>query len=299
MNEFLTLALSFPTIVFSGALIIVVLYWGFVIVGALDVALLDPTSQLEGLGEGAAEGAAEGLAEGAAEGLAEGAAEGLAEGAAEGLAEGGTEGLAEGAASAVAVASVSPSAMAAMSTMGTVSAGPSSLGTAADGLSLMGLVSSLGLRRAPVTVVLSFSILVSWAFSYLGALFLTSIGSPFTHWGFGILVLGASFVASLPVAGMLSRPLGPLFLTQTAPRRTDIVGTTCTIITGYVDDVFGEARVGTGGHELLVPVRCRPGGRLSKGQEALIVDYDAARELYYVEAFDWGDTDQGRSNRSA
>ncbi|MCH7229398.1 YqiJ family protein [Glycomyces sp. L485] len=41
MSEFLTIALSFPPIVFSFGLIVVVLYWITVIVGALDVDIVD------------------------------------------------------------------------------------------------------------------------------------------------------------------------------------------------------------------------------------------------------------------
>ncbi|MGM0558607.1 MAG: hypothetical protein ACQEVA_19635 [Myxococcota bacterium] len=41
MQEFLQIALSFPTAIFSGLLIVIVLYWLFVIVGMVDIDLFD------------------------------------------------------------------------------------------------------------------------------------------------------------------------------------------------------------------------------------------------------------------
>lgn len=78
---------AFPTAIFSVLLALSLLYWLFVIVGALDIDMLDFGEAAEGMMEGAAEGAAEAAAEGALEGIAEGAAEAGAEGAAEAGAE--------------------------------------------------------------------------------------------------------------------------------------------------------------------------------------------------------------------
>ena len=41
MDEFLALALSFPTVVFSTLLLVVLAYWCFVILGALDIDAFD------------------------------------------------------------------------------------------------------------------------------------------------------------------------------------------------------------------------------------------------------------------
>lgn len=47
MSEFLDIALSFPPVVFSFGLIIVVLYWLTVIIGALDVDIVDVGAEAE------------------------------------------------------------------------------------------------------------------------------------------------------------------------------------------------------------------------------------------------------------
>lgn len=76
MSQLVAVITAFPTVIFSVLMVVVLLYWGMVILGALDVDLFGGA---EGHGEGALEGAGEG-AEGALEGSGEGAGEGAAEG---------------------------------------------------------------------------------------------------------------------------------------------------------------------------------------------------------------------------
>ncbi len=92
MEHFTAGITSYPTIVYSILLIFVIIYWAFVLIGALGLDVLDFDADIaDGAAEGAAEGIAEGAAEGVAEGVAEGAAEAAGEGAAEGAAEAGVE----------------------------------------------------------------------------------------------------------------------------------------------------------------------------------------------------------------
>lgn len=73
MEEFLSVSLSYPTVIFTGLLAAVFLYWLLVIVGAMGIDVLDVDA---GGHEGVAEAAVEGAAEGAADAAAEGAADG-------------------------------------------------------------------------------------------------------------------------------------------------------------------------------------------------------------------------------
>jgi hypothetical protein len=83
MNEFLATAFTMPTAIFSVLVALLFFYWFMVILGALDLEILDGVFDLvEGLfggGVDAAEGMIEGALEGAVEGVAEGVAEGLGE----------------------------------------------------------------------------------------------------------------------------------------------------------------------------------------------------------------------------
>ena len=79
MSDFLEAAFTMPTTIFSVLMILIVVYWLTVILGVMDLGILDGLfDAADGLAEGAmgsVEGAAEGLAEAAAEGAAESAGE--------------------------------------------------------------------------------------------------------------------------------------------------------------------------------------------------------------------------------
>lgn len=76
MTAFLEQVLAFPTVFLSAGLTIVVIYWGFVIAGALDIDTfdLDLDLDLDGAADGAVEGGAESAGEAAeaAEGVQSG-----------------------------------------------------------------------------------------------------------------------------------------------------------------------------------------------------------------------------------
>lgn len=82
MSEFVEVITSYPTVVFTVLVGVVLGYWLLVILGAIDIEALDPSGLLDGL-DGAADGAAEGI-DGVAEGVG-GGAEGLDVPEAEGL----------------------------------------------------------------------------------------------------------------------------------------------------------------------------------------------------------------------
>lgn len=84
MSAILALAVSFPTVVFTVLLGLSLIYWVFVLVGAVD---------LDGGAEGSLEGATKGVLEGATKGALEGATKGVLEGSAKAALEGGADGL--------------------------------------------------------------------------------------------------------------------------------------------------------------------------------------------------------------
>lgn len=146
---------------------------------------------------------------------------------------------------------------------------------------LAGVFAVLGLRAIPVTVVLTVVILLGWLGSYFGMWVLAGYGLAGALVAAGVGV--AAFLLALPLTSLAVRPLRPLFKTAEARSRTQLVGGTCTIATGRVDEGFGQADVHLGGDHLLIQVRCAAGNGLAKGDEALIVDFDRAREVYLVE----------------
>jgi hypothetical protein len=81
MNEFLSAILSFPTVVFTVLLGVIVLYWLMVIVGAIGVDVLHvgeaAGGKIEGMVDGAVEGKIEGVLDGAVDGAVSGKVEGV------------------------------------------------------------------------------------------------------------------------------------------------------------------------------------------------------------------------------
>jgi hypothetical protein len=248
MGHFLALALAFPSIVYTVLLGVALVYWVFVMVGAAHVNLL---------GEGAGDAAADAALDGVAKGAIEGATKGMLEGAAEHLeapAPGGDGGhdVGDGA-------------------------------DAHDGGS-GGIMAALKLRSAPATVVLSLVMLFAWIVAMFGMQVVEAVlpASGVLVWLAKIaLFLVAPVVALFPTS-VVVRPLARVFTPLSATKSEDLVGQVCRIRTGTVTDRFGEAMLEDGGAGLVVRVRVDAGEKLGRGDEALIVGYDAERQEFTV-----------------
>ena len=156
---------------------------------------------------------------------------------------------------------------------------------AVEGLSALAkLVQVLGLRRVPVTVALSFIVFFGWIASFCGMayaapLLVPSLGPAVVS---SLVSLG-SLLVGLSLGSLCARPLGPVFADQPARRRVELIGSVCRLSTLRVDGRFGQAELATRGSDLVLPVRCDHENELTKGDEALIVHYDEAREAYVIE----------------
>lgn len=208
MEVFIQTATSFPTVVFSALLLLMLLYWAIVIAGGLDVDALD--------GSEGASGALE-------------------------AAEGGVKG----------------------------------------GLDVLNWLTK---KRLPMSVSASLVILAGWATSYLGTRVLLVapkgvVPEGMAAWGVGAGAFAVGWIFSSAVAS----PLGPLFETHRADENRDLVGKSCRIQTGGVTADFGAAVVLDGASSDVIQVRFRGNGSLSRGDEALIVNYDADTNTFSVE----------------
>jgi len=77
MTALLEASIAFPAVIYSVVLVLALIYWLFVVLGALDIDLFhggdaDVVPDLDGVAKGALEGAVKGTLEGAAKGAAEG-----------------------------------------------------------------------------------------------------------------------------------------------------------------------------------------------------------------------------------
>lgn len=251
MHEVLVLALSFPSVVFTVLLGVVLIYWAFVMVGVIHI------------GEGS-EGALEGHIDGATKGLMEGAVDHLGGGHADvGDIGSGHGDIGDGGGGD-----------------GDVDAGD---GDDSGQGALAAIMSALHLRSAPATVIFSLIITFAWLVSVVTMQVVTRMAPAMAGPLLSLAVLLGSFVVALPLTSVAARPLAKVFAPKHAPVKSDFIGRTCTVRTGSVSSKFGEATLSDGGAGLVLRVRVEDGKLLGRGEQALIVDYDPERETYLVE----------------
>jgi hypothetical protein len=227
VNELVEASLQFPTVVFTIVLGIVLVYWLFVLLGALDIDLFGGDVHVDVAG--AAKGIGDVLTGGA---------------------KGGAEAL----------------------------HGHADAGADVDGdLDGGGLWHGLGLGDVPVTISVSLIVMLSWC----GSLLVMHYVAGTAGWQRAVVLVVAIIIA-LPIAALLVRPLVPVFAVKAGKSNADYVGHICTVTTGSVDDKFGQATVEDGGTVLMIQVRCER-GKLARGDTALIIEFDQARQAYVVE----------------
>lgn len=246
--QFLAVALTFPSVVYTVLLGVALVYWVFVMIGAAHLDLL---------GDGVADGVDGALDVGGAGGHVE--AGGHLEGAAAG-------GHAEGAGA------------------GDGADGHGHHGH--HGGALSGILASLKLRSAPATVVISVIVLFAWLFSVLGmqaaaawlppgALSLARIG-----------VFFLAPLMALPFTSVVVRPLARVFVPAVVAAKQDLVGKVCTVRTGTVTDKFGEGLLEDGGAGLVVRIRVEAGETVKRGDQVVILGYDDDRQEFTVAPMD-------------
>ncbi|HVH46349.1 MAG TPA: glycine zipper family protein [Labilithrix sp.] len=205
------------------------------------------------------------LGEGAADAAVDAAADAALDGVAKGALEGATKGVLEGAADQL-----------------------DGLDADAGGDGPAGIMAALKLRSAPATVVMSSLLLFSWLFTTLGARAIEALvpngGLAATMAKLGLLVT-APLLALFPTS-VAVRPLARVFTPLKATTHDALVGKLCTIRTGTVTDRFGEATLEDGGAGVVVRVRVESGEKLGRGDQAVIVGYDPAKQEFTVAPMD-------------
>ena len=251
MTEVFRLALSFPCVVYTVLLGVVLAYWLFVVVGAIQ------------LGDGSADGALDGFdPEGAI-----GAGKGALEGAAKGALQGHLDGMADAAGD--------------LGDSGDLGDGGD--GEATGGSAIALLINALHLRSVPATVILSLIVTFSWLVCTVGMQLvsrdLPRSSSSVLPW----LLLALSPVVALPLTSIVAHPLARVFKHRPPTSRSDLIGKTCVARTGTVTSSFGEALIEDGGAGLVVRVRVDREVSVARGDQLLIVEWDAEHESFLVE----------------
>jgi hypothetical protein len=141
-----------------------------------------------------------------------------------------------------------------------------------------------GLGGVPLTVVLSLMIALAWFVSLAGTALLDRAGAGGPVAALAVLVV-ALLLAWLGTR-VLVAPLRRVFAGGGSASRADFVGRLCVIRTGRVDLEFGQAEAtAADGSSAVVQVRQHGDDALTNGSTALIYEYDADGEFFWVTAF--------------
>jgi hypothetical protein len=148
-------------------------------------------------------------------------------------------------------------------------------------------------------VAVSLFVLLAWFAGLAGTVLLhrTDLAGTLPATG----VLAASVLLSALFTRLLMRPLRRMLTEEHVPTRQDFVGRMCVIRTGRVDLAFGQAEVrAADGSAAVIQVRQQRNRKdeaaLKAGNTALIFDYDADGEFFWVMPYD-ADLDPHRPPR--
>jgi hypothetical protein len=153
-----------------------------------------------------------------------------------------------------------------------------------------GALAVLRLGGVPVTLVLSLLITLAWFVSLVGTVLLHRTGlaaAALAGAGAGAGVILVALVTAWLGTSVLVLPVRRLLASGKPASRHDFVGRTCVIRTGSVSQDFGQAEVtAEDGSSAIVQVRQAGDDPLGAGSQAVIYDYDATGEFFWVSPLD-------------
>ena len=149
---------------------------------------------------------------------------------------------------------------------------------------LNGALAFFNLGRIPLMVFVSFVVLPLWVGSIL-----TNYYTGNTSLLRGLVFLLPLLVGSILLAKFLTLPFVKLFaaLEKNHDGGAVALGKVCTVLLPATTEHLGQASVHIDGAPLMLNVRALSGA-LAKGETALVIDYDAQRRCYLIEAYTVG-----------
>jgi hypothetical protein len=142
----------------------------------------------------------------------------------------------------------------------------------------------LDIGGVPATVGVSLMVVFSWFACLAGTVLLRP------SMAVAAAVLAGALLVGLVLTRLVMTPLKWLFPADPPASRLDFVGRRCVIRTGSVTQTFGQAEVtAEDGSSAVVQVRQPGGDALTAGTAAVIFDYDADGEFFWVAAL-WNES---------
>ncbi len=142
---------------------------------------------------------------------------------------------------------------------------------------------TLRLDSLPLTVTLSLVFFWAWLVSHTSTHYWLGYQA---HWALELALLLVALLVAVLLTSLAARPIAPMFRSKSGARRSALIGKIVRIDTSRVDATFGNATAEDGGAGLIVQVRCESPNKLGRGDRALVVSYDEAREAFEVTPID-------------
>ncbi len=148
---------------------------------------------------------------------------------------------------------------------------------------LAGVLAALGLTGVPLIFSVSLLNFFSWTISLFSSAWLLPLISDYTLWLIATaVVIILSFIIAVFFTGKITRPLSKVFVTHEARSNQSLVSKTCLVTSLKVNQDSGQAKVEDGGAGLIISVRAEQPNDLTKGDQALIYEYNSQQNLYYI-----------------
>ncbi len=148
---------------------------------------------------------------------------------------------------------------------------------------LTGLMLKLGLFGVPFTIILSFLALYGLVICYFMVKFSnTLLPSEALQSAVGLVIFPVSLYFSAKLSAASIKPMRKLFARPPQNISKHIIGQTAIVRSSVVNQNMGEAVLADGGAGLILKVRCQQDQSFKKGDEVVLLQYEANSQIYHV-----------------
>lgn len=149
-----------------------------------------------------------------------------------------------------------------------------------------GFLEFLSVGRVPVTITASVFVFIGWFLCMLAELLLRApLAAVISGPMFSLALVPASLIPAVFFTGLVVKPLRHLFSLVSEHGEAGLVGRMVRITSLTADHQFGTAVCDNAGPGILMNVFCRDGVQMKRDEMAVVVDFDASRNLYLIAPF--------------
>ncbi|WYW98587.1 ubiquinone biosynthesis protein UbiH [Proteus vulgaris] len=153
-----------------------------------------------------------------------------------------------------------------------------------DATGFAGWLTKLGLAGIPVTIILTFFTLIGWFISYFTNYWIISaIETDFIYYLVGFIALIIISFISLNLTAVCLKPIRKKLISRNKPKSVhQLIGKLAIVRSANVAENKGEALLEDGGAGLILQIRAPEHENIKRGDNVIIISYDASTHSYQV-----------------